>query len=187
MLIFFYAIIILGDSMNLEFKKVKNNSHLVSNTVYKEIVNLDEDLEFNVCEINPLECNSYDFCEKYDVDPKMGLKCLIVEAFKKDGNELIALMVPINYKYNMALIRKKLGAREVSVAKEEEVIKITEMECGSITGIGLPKEMKKFVDSVIFENYYIMMGSGLKKSKLYFPSKYLLQVANLEVIEGLKK
>lgn len=175
---------VLGDTMNLEFKNAKDNPDLVAKSVYKEIINSNED--FNVCEINPLECNSYDFCRKYNVDPKIGIKCLIVEIIKKDGNELVALMVPIDYKYNMSLIRKMFKAREVSVAKEE-VISKTNMECGSITGIGLPKEMHKFVDSIVFENEYIMMGSGLKKSKLYFRSKYLLKINNLEVLEDLKK
>lgn len=176
--------------MNVEIKKVTENPNLVSKTIYEEInnwENVTEKESFSVFEINPDYCNGLELCDIYDIDPKIGVKCLIVEITKKESKELSALLVPINYRYNMNLIRKKLGAKTVSIAPLEKVLNETNMEYGSINPIGLPKEWKKYVDSTIFDNNYIVTGSGIKKSKLYFPSKNLLRVDNMEEVTGLKK
>ena len=61
------------------------------------------------------------------------------------------------------------------------------MEYGSINPIGLPKEWKIFIDPKVLESENIICGSGLQKSKLYLPSKYLLKLNNAEILEGLSK
>ncbi len=61
------------------------------------------------------------------------------------------------------------------------------MEYGSINPIGLPQEWKIFIDSKVMEVDRIICGSGLQKSKLSLPSKYLLKLNNVEILENLAK
>ncbi len=75
----------------------------------------------------------------------------------------------------------------VSVAPLEYVLEQTKMEYGSINPIGLPQEWKIFIDPKVMEVDRIICGSGLQKSKLSLPSKYLLKLNNVEILENLAK
>lgn len=61
------------------------------------------------------------------------------------------------------------------------------MEYGSINPIGLPKEWKIFIDPKVMEVERIICGSGLQRSKLSLPSKYLLKLPNAELLDNLAK
>ena len=84
-------------------------------------------------------------------------------------------------------VRKHTNSRMVSVAPLDYVLEETKMEYGSINPIGLPEEWKIFVDPKVFENDKIICGSGLQKSKLLLPSKFLLKLKNVEILENLAK
>ena len=61
------------------------------------------------------------------------------------------------------------------------------MEYGSINPIELPQEWNIFIDPKVMEVDRIICGSGLQKSKLSLPSKYLLKLNNVEILENLAK
>ena len=61
------------------------------------------------------------------------------------------------------------------------------MEYGSINSIGLPENFKIFMNPKILEEEIIICGSGLQKSKISLPSKYLLRLKNAEILENLAK
>ena len=69
----------------------------------------------------------------------------------------------------------------------EYVLQETKMQYGSINPIGLPENWKIFVDPKVMEVERIICGSGLQNSKLSLPSKYLLKLNNVEVLNNLAK
>ena len=75
----------------------------------------------------------------------------------------------------------------VSVAPLDYVLEKTKMEYGSINPIGLPEDWKLFIDPKVLEVERIICGSGLKKSKISLPSKYLLKLNNVKILENLAK
>ena len=85
------------------------------------------------------------------------------------------------------VVRKKMGARQVSVAPLDYVLSKTQMEYGSITPIGLPSEWLMFIDPKVLIHKHIVVGGGLVKSKLLIPSKALLDIPNAQVLDGLAK
>lgn len=118
----------------------------------------------------------------------MGINCLIVEGVRGGKKKVAALLVPVGYKYDMnSTVRKALDARMVSVASLDFVLKETNMEYGSITPIGLPKDWLIFIDPLVLENEDIIIGGGLKKSKIKVPTSILLSFPNVKVLEGLAK
>jgi prolyl-tRNA editing enzyme YbaK/EbsC (Cys-tRNA(Pro) deacylase) len=177
--------------MDLIFKEFISNKDLVSSSVYNAISNWnnsEDKREFKVCEIDPNYCGGMELCEKYGVDPKIGANCLIAEGRRNETRTLVALIVPVGYKYNMSdVVRKHLNARMVSVAPLEEVLEKTNMEYGSITPIGLPSDWRIFIDPLVLQSEHIIIGGGIKKSKLYIPSKLLLSLPNAEILENLAK
>lgn len=84
-------------------------------------------------------------------------------------------------------VRKHTNSRMVSVAPLEFVLEATKMEHGSINPIGLPNDWKIFIDPKVLEVSRIICGSGKKISKLSLPSKYLLKLPNVEILDDLAK
>lgn len=175
----------------LEFKKVIENKNLVSESTYKCIENIFSEEEKNdilVAEINPEYMDGIKLCEYYGIDNKIGANCLICECKRGENKKYVALLVPTGYKYNMSsTVRKYTNSRMVSVAPLDYVLEKTKMEYGSINPIGLTEDWNLFIDPKVLESERIICGSGLQKSKLSLPSKYLLKLNNVEILENLAK
>ena len=176
---------------NLDFKVVMQNKNLVAESTYnciKNLYNEDEQNQFYVAEINPEYMGGIKLCEHYNIDIKTGVNCLICECKRGDNKSYAALLVPTGCKYNMSsTVRKHTNSRMVSVASLDYVLEKTKMEYGSINPIGLPEDWKIYIDPKILESETIICGSGLQKSKISFPSKLLLKLNNVEILEDLAK
>lgn len=175
----------------LNFYKAIDNKNLVSESTYNCLNNIFSEEEKNdilVAEINPDYMDGIKLCEYYNVDAKNGANCLICECKRGDIKNYVALLVPTGYRYNMSsTVRKYTNSRMVSVAPLEYVLEKTKMEYGSINPIGLPNDWKIFIDPKVMEVDRIICGSGLQKSKLSLPSRYLLKLDNVEILENLAK
>ena len=175
----------------LEFKNILNNKNLVADSTYNCIDKLfskEEKKEFLVAEINPEFMDGIKLCEHYNIDTKEGANCLICECKRGENKSYVALLVPTGYRYNMSqTVRKYTNSRMVSVAPLDYVLEKTKMEYGSINPIGLPEEWKIFIDPKVLEVERIICGSGLQKSKISLPSRYLLKLNNAEILENLAK
>ena len=173
------------------FKKVIDNQNLVAKTTYDYIVNnfTEEEKEnINVFEINPEYMDGIKLYEEYNLDNTLGVNCLICECRRNEIVKYVALLVPTGFKYNMSnVVRKHTNSRIVSVAPLEYVLENTKMEYGSINPFGLPENWQIFVDPKVFEKEIIICGSGLQKSKLKLPSKYLMKLNNIEILDNLAK
>ena len=177
--------------MKLIFNKVIENKDLVSKSTYDCINRIFSDEEKNnflVAEIDPQYMDGIKLCEHYELDSKNGANCLICECKRGDTKNYAALIVPTGYRYNMSsTVRKHTNSRIVSVAPLEYVLEKTNMQYGSINPIGLPEEWKIFIDPKIMNVERIICGSGLQKSKMSLPSKYLLKLNNAEILDNLTK
>ena len=177
--------------MKLNFNKVVENRNLVSNSTYdciNSIFSDEEKNEFLVAEIDPQYMDGIKLCEHYDLDKKNGANCLICECKRGNNKSYVALVVPTGYRYNMSsTVRKYTNSRIVSVAPLEYVLEKTKMQYGSINPIGLPEEWKILIDPMIMNVERIICGSGLQKSKISLPSKYLLKLNNAEILDNLAR
>lgn len=179
------------ENNKLEFEKISNNKDLISESTLKCIQSTfsqEEIDEILVAKINPEFMDGIKLCEHYDIDTKTGANCLICECKRGENKNYVALLVPTGYKYNMSsTVRKHTNSRMVSVAPLEYVLQETKMQYGSINPIGLPENWKIFVDPKVMEVERIICGSGLQNSKLSLPSKYLLKLNNVEILNNLTK
>lgn len=172
----------------LEFNSINKNHSLIPDTILSLAKELNLENEILVAQINPEYADGYTLCEKYDVSPTIGINCLIVEAKRGDTIKHAALLVPIGHRYNMSnIVRKELDARSVSVANLEYVLEKTKMEYGSINPIGIPRDWYIFIDPIVLGNINIIIGGGLKKSKILIPSSLLLKLPNAKILDNLAK
>jgi len=176
---------------SLNFKEIEENKNLIAETTYnciKSLFSKEEQENILVAEIDSEYMDGIKLCEHYNLDIKTGANCLICECKRGESKSYVALLVPTGYRYNMSsTVRKYTNSRMVSVAPLEYVLEKTQMEYGSINPIGLPEGWKILIDPKVMKVDRIICGSGLQKSKLSLPSKYLLELKNVEILENLAK
>jgi prolyl-tRNA editing enzyme YbaK/EbsC (Cys-tRNA(Pro) deacylase) len=144
--------------------------------------------EFEVIEIDPQFSDTEAFCEHYGIAPDQTANTVIVEARRGGESKLAVVVMSAGGRADLnGVVRKALGARTLSLAAKDAAVAKSAMEYGSITAIGLPSEWPLVVDSRVLEVPKLVMGGGLRRSKLYFPGRALAELPNAMVIENMAK
>jgi prolyl-tRNA editing enzyme YbaK/EbsC (Cys-tRNA(Pro) deacylase) len=141
-----------------------------------------------VSEIDPTFADTTAFCEAYDIGMDVSANCVIVEAKRAEKTWYAACVVLATSKADInGIVRKHLGARKISFAPMDKAVSMTGMEYGGITPIGLPIDWPVIVDSRVNSTEKVIIGSGLRKSKLLIPGKLLASLPNALVLDIAKK
>jgi prolyl-tRNA editing enzyme YbaK/EbsC (Cys-tRNA(Pro) deacylase) len=139
-----------------------------------------------VAEIDPQFAGGVELCQHYGIDPRDGANCVVVEARRGANSTFAAVVTPVGYKRDLnGVVRRYLGARQVSLGPLETVLARTQMEYGSITAVGLPVEWPVLVDPLVVSRQRVLMGSGLKHSKLSLPGHIFAELTSAIVLDGL--
>ena len=139
-----------------------------------------------VAEIDPELADTAAFCERYQVSPADSANCVIVTG-KRDGQARFAACVVLattRADVN-GLARRRLDVRKASFAATELAVTETGMEYGGITPIGLPSGWPVLVDAAVAVAPRVVIGSGLRRSKLTLPGAVLRGLPDAEVLDGL--
>ena len=139
--------------------------------------------DVQVAEIDPELADTAAFCERYEVPLEVSANCVIVAG--KRGGEVgyAACMVPATRRADVnGVVRRRLDVRKASFAPMDEATSLTGMEYGGITPIGLPARWPLLVDTVAAAEPYVVIGSGVRRSKLLLPGKALAELPSAEII-----
>ena len=139
--------------------------------------------EARVAEIDPGLADTAEFCEAYGMPLDTSANCVVVAA--KRGGELsyAACMVPADRRADVnGIVRRHLGARKTSFAPMDEATGLTGMEYGGITPLGLPEGWPVLVDEAVAAAAEVVVGSGLRRSKVLVPGKLLAGLRGAEVL-----
>jgi prolyl-tRNA editing enzyme YbaK/EbsC (Cys-tRNA(Pro) deacylase) len=139
-----------------------------------------------VAEIDPGLADTAEFCEHYGMPLETSANCVIVAA-KRGGNvRYAACVVLATTRADVnGVVRRRLDARKASFAPMDDAVSLTGMEYGGITPLGLPDGWPLLVDAAVADAAQVVVGSGVRRSKLLLPGKALISLPNAEVIEGL--
>lgn len=139
-----------------------------------------------VTEIDPALADTAQFCARYGVAPEESANCVVVAA-RRGGTELLAACVVLaTTRADLNnLVRRHLGARKVSFLPMDRAVVETGMEYGGITPFGLPAEWPLLVDAAVVATPKVVVGSGVRRSKLVVAGSALAQLAKAEVLTGL--
>jgi prolyl-tRNA editing enzyme YbaK/EbsC (Cys-tRNA(Pro) deacylase) len=85
------------------------------------------------------------------------------------------------------VIRRHLDVRKASFAPMNDAVSLTGMEYGGITPIGLPADWPILVDSRVVATPHVIIGSGLRHSKIAIAGPALGALPGAEVIDGLAR
>ena len=143
-------------------------------------------IEALVAPIDPELADTAAFCEAYAVRPEDSANCVVV-AGKRDGEmRYAACMILATTRADVnGVVRKHLDVRKASFAPMAEAVELTGMEYGGITPIGLPPGWPILVDAAVAKADAVVVGSGIRGSKIAISGAALVALPGAVVIEGL--
>ena len=83
------------------------------------------------------------------------------------------------------VVRRQLDVRKASFAPVDVAVEQTAMEYGGITPIGVPAHWPVFVDAAVAACPRVVVGSGVRRSKLTLPGEALGRLPGAVILAGL--
>jgi prolyl-tRNA editing enzyme YbaK/EbsC (Cys-tRNA(Pro) deacylase) len=122
----------------------------------------------------------------YGLDPATLVNCVVVAGRREGTERVAACLVPSTKRADVnGVVRRRLDVRKASFLPTDEAVARSGMEYGGITPIGLPPEWPILVDADVVPQRMVLIGSGIRGSKLLVPGGLLADIPGAEVIEGL--
>jgi prolyl-tRNA editing enzyme YbaK/EbsC (Cys-tRNA(Pro) deacylase) len=139
-----------------------------------------------VAEIDPDLADTAAFCEHYGVALTESANCVVITG-RRDGEARYAacvILATTRADVN-GLARRQLDVRKASFAPMADAVAQTGMEYGGITPVGLPDGWPVLVDAAVAATPSVVIGSGLRRSKLILPGAALGRLPAALVLDGL--
>ncbi|HZU58553.1 MAG TPA: YbaK/EbsC family protein [Actinocrinis sp.] len=142
--------------------------------------------EIQVGAIDPALADTAAFCAEYGVGLDESANCVVVAAKRAGQTTYAACLVLATTRADInGLARRHLGARKISFAPMDEAVELTGMEYGGITPVGLPADWPILIDAAVAAAPRVVVGSGIRGSKLWLPGLALTLLPGAEVLPGL--
>jgi prolyl-tRNA editing enzyme YbaK/EbsC (Cys-tRNA(Pro) deacylase) len=134
--------------------------------------------------IDPTLADTAAFCAEYDVPMAASANCVIVHGKRAGESTYAALMVLATHRADVnGIVRKHLGVRKISFAAQDDAVGSTGMEYGGITPIGVPAAWPVLVDEAVTQAGLVVIGSGIRASKLLVDGADLAKLPAATVLE----
>jgi prolyl-tRNA editing enzyme YbaK/EbsC (Cys-tRNA(Pro) deacylase) len=142
--------------------------------------------QVRVCAIDPTLADTAQFCETYGVTLEESANCVIIAGRRGSDVSYAACVVTATTRADVnGLVRRHLGAKKASFGPVDVVTALTGMEYGGITPIGLPESWPVLVDPLVTKSPTVVIGSGIRGSKLWLPGHLLADLPGARVLPGL--
>ena len=142
--------------------------------------------EAAVAEIDPALADTAALTDAYGLPPEGSGNCVVVGG-RRDGVDRVAACVgrADTRADGNNLVKRRLDVRKASFLSTEQAVRETAMEYGGITPVGLPQGWRLFVDASLTALPTVVLGSGVRRSKLLLPGRLLADLPGAEVVEAL--
>jgi prolyl-tRNA editing enzyme YbaK/EbsC (Cys-tRNA(Pro) deacylase) len=142
--------------------------------------------QVGVAEIDPALADTAAFCEKYEVALTESANCVVVAGRREGQARMAACMVLATTRADVnGLVKRELDVRKASFAAMDTAVELTGMEYGGITPVGLPADWPVFVDAAVAAAPSVVIGSGVRRSKLTLPGAALARLPTARVLADL--
>jgi prolyl-tRNA editing enzyme YbaK/EbsC (Cys-tRNA(Pro) deacylase) len=141
-----------------------------------------------VAEIDPGLADTAAFCERYGVAAAESANCVVISGRRGGETRFAACMVLATTRADVnGAARRELDVRKASFAPRDVAVAETGMEYGGITPVGLPAGWPILVDAAVAAAPQVVIGSGVRRSKLLLPGAVLGRLPGASVIAGLAR
>ena len=170
--------------MALDLVPVLDRLDLVAAPVAAALQSWPRAAEVRVAPIDPDLADTAAFCAAYDVALAASANCVVVAAKRGGDVRYAACMVLATTRADVnGVVRRHLEARKASFAAMDDAVRLTGMEYGGITPVGLPPDWPVLVDAAVIAAGDVVIGSGIRGSKLALPGAALADLPTAEVLE----
>ena len=172
----------------LQFRPVLDHMDLVGAPVAAGLRALPPDVAagVRVAVIDPDLADTAAFCAAYGFAPEASANCVVVAGRREGVERHAACVVLATTRADVNnVVRRHLDVRKISFAKLDEAVALTGMEYGGITAVGLPDSWPVLVDGAVLGAGDVLMGSGVRGSKLLMPASVLTALPTSEVLTGM--
>ncbi|HWC80977.1 MAG TPA: YbaK/EbsC family protein [Pseudonocardiaceae bacterium] len=141
-----------------------------------------------VAEIDPELADTAEFCATYSSPLDSSANCVVVLGKREGQQRYAACMILATTRADVnGVVRRRLDVRKASFAPMDDAVERTGMAYGGITPIGRPEEWPLLIDAAVAATPEVVIGSGVRRSKLFVPGELLAKLPGAEVIEGLAR
>jgi prolyl-tRNA editing enzyme YbaK/EbsC (Cys-tRNA(Pro) deacylase) len=142
--------------------------------------------EVGVVAIDPALAETSATVDVYGVPWERGANCVVVMG-RRDGQERTAACVvrgdtraDVNNR-----VKRLLDVRKCSFLDHDRAVTESGMEYGGITPLGLPEEWRLFVDARVPGTETVLVGSGIRGSKIILPGRLVALLPGAEIVADL--
>lgn len=142
--------------------------------------------DVGVVEIAPDLADTAALTEAHGLPLEASWNCVLVSG-RRDGEERIAAcVVAADTRADVnGLVKRTLDVRKCSFLPMDRAVEESGMEHGGITPVGLPEDWRILLDARVVDVPVVVIGSGLRRSKLLLPGAVLAMAPGVEVVDGL--
>jgi prolyl-tRNA editing enzyme YbaK/EbsC (Cys-tRNA(Pro) deacylase) len=141
-----------------------------------------------VAEIDPEAADTAAFCERYGVSPAESANCVVISGKRGGETRYAACVILATTRADVNNVaRRELDVRKASFAAMGAAVAESGMEYGGITPLGLPAGWPVLVDAAAAGTPFVVIGSGVRRSKLVLAGKLLASLPGVRVIDGLAR
>ncbi|WP_373696147.1 YbaK/EbsC family protein [Actinomycetospora aurantiaca] len=161
---------------------------LLAGPVVEALKALPDDLAAScgVAAIEPDLADTAAFCEAYSSPLELSANCVVVSGSRSGEQRFAACVVLATTRADVnGVVRKRIDVRKASFAPMDLAVELTGMECGGITPFGVPADWPVLVDPAVLAAPAVVVGSGIRASKLVVPGAVLGRLSGAESVEGL--
>ena len=163
-----------------------DRSDLVATPVAAGLAGWPGAAEVAVVDIDPDLADTAALSEAYDIPMTASGNCVVVSGARAGDERIAACVVRADTRADVnTLVRKMLDVRKASFLPMDRAVEETGMEHGGITPVGLPAGWRVLVHDALLEEPVVVIGSGVRRSKLLVPGRLLADLPGAEVVPDL--
>jgi prolyl-tRNA editing enzyme YbaK/EbsC (Cys-tRNA(Pro) deacylase) len=141
-----------------------------------------------VAPIDPGLADTAQFCDTYGISPAESANCVVVSGKREGQARFAACVVLATTRADVnGVVRRLLDVRKASFADIAEAVSMTGMAYGGITPVGLPADWPVFVAGQVLGAEWVVIGSGIRGSKLRVRSEALLRLPGARAVSELAR
>jgi prolyl-tRNA editing enzyme YbaK/EbsC (Cys-tRNA(Pro) deacylase) len=123
---------------------------------------------------------------EYRLPPESLANCVVVAGKREGEGRFAACVVLATSRADVnGLVKRHLDVRKASFLPMHRAVGLTGMEYGGITPIGLPDGWPLLIDRAVVDDRVVVIGSGVRGSKLLLPGSLLSGLSGALVLAGL--
>ncbi|GAA4624390.1 YbaK/EbsC family protein [Cellulomonas oligotrophica] len=144
-----------------------------------------------VAAIDPDLADTAAMTEAYDLPLAASVNCVLVAGRREGVERVAACLVRATTRADVNnAVKRLLDVRKASFLPMERATEESTMEYGGITPLGLPDGYRMLADARVGTDVTdaggtVVIGSGVRRSKISLPGALLLRAPGVEVVEGL--